>query len=78
MGRRDRTERHPDLVLDLVHVLFVLEGTLHVRAWHCDDVFVFELGPEDACFLPAGAPHEYRVYGAGCARALVAVAPQWS
>lgn len=59
-------------------VLFVLDGTLHVRAWHGDDVFVFELGPEDACFLPAGARHEYRVYGAGCVRALVAVAPQWS
>ena len=58
-------------------VLFVLDGTLHVRAWHRGEVYVFELGPEDACFLPAASRHEYRAYGA-CVRALVAVAPQWS
>jgi quercetin dioxygenase-like cupin family protein len=59
-------------------LLFVLDGTLHVRAWHGEETFVFELGPEDACFLPAGARHEYRVYGGTMARALIGVAPSWT
>jgi len=59
-------------------LLFVLEGTLHVRAWLGEERYVFELGPEDACFLPAGARHEYRVYGGATARALFGVAPSFA
>jgi mannose-6-phosphate isomerase-like protein (cupin superfamily) len=59
-------------------VLFSLDGGLHVRAWHDDAVHVFELGPEDAAFIPAGARHEYRNYGGRLARALIGVAPSWS
>ena len=48
-----------------------LDGPLHVRAWHEDAVHVFELEAEDACYLPAGCPHEYRNAGRGAgARAL--------
>jgi mannose-6-phosphate isomerase-like protein (cupin superfamily) len=48
---------------------------LHVRAWHGDDVHVFEVEPDDACYIPAGCPHEYRNYGGSTARALFGVAP---
>ena len=58
-------------------VLMALEGGLWVRAWHGDAVRVFELGPEDACYLPAGSRHEYRNAGAGTARAICGVAPSW-
>jgi quercetin dioxygenase-like cupin family protein len=58
-------------------VLMVLEGALWVRAWHDDAVRVFELGPEDACYLPAGSVHEYRNPCGGTARAICGVAPSW-
>jgi mannose-6-phosphate isomerase-like protein (cupin superfamily) len=58
-------------------VLMALEGTLWIRAWHDDAVRVFELGPEDACYLPAGSVHEYRNPGGGTARAICGVAPSW-
>lgn len=58
-------------------LLFVLEGTLWIRAWHGDAVHVFELEPEDACYLPQGAAHEYRNAGASTARAIAAVAPRY-
>jgi hypothetical protein len=38
---------------------------------------VFELGPEDVCFLPASGRHEYRNGGAGTVRAIVGAAPRW-
>jgi quercetin dioxygenase-like cupin family protein len=57
-------------------VLYVLEGTIHVRAWHGEKTFVFELRPRDACFVPTGARHEYRAFS-GAARALVGVAPAY-
>ena len=41
-------------------VLMVLDGTLWVRAWFDGGVHVFELEPEDVCYLPAGSRHEYR------------------
>jgi quercetin dioxygenase-like cupin family protein len=58
-------------------LLFVISGTLWVRAWHRDETYVFELGPEDACLIPQGAQHEYRSYGAETATALVGVAPSY-
>jgi quercetin dioxygenase-like cupin family protein len=58
-------------------VLMALEGTLWVRAWHDGGVHVFELGPEDVCYLPAGAQHEYRNAGAGTARAICGIAPDY-
>jgi quercetin dioxygenase-like cupin family protein len=58
-------------------LLFVLRGELWVRAWQDGKAFVFELGPEDACFIPAGCEHEYRVYGAGSAEAMVGIAPSY-
>jgi quercetin dioxygenase-like cupin family protein len=56
-------------------VLYVLDGTLWVRARHADVTYVFELGRDDACLLPAGSEHEYRNYGAVAVKTLVGVAP---
>ena len=58
-------------------VLMALDGPLWVRAWHGDAVHVFELGPEDACYVPAGSPHEYRNPAAGTARAICGIAPRY-
>ena len=59
-------------------VLMLLEGRLWVRAWHDGGVRVFELEPEDACYLPAGAVHEYRNPAGTTARAICGVAPSWA
>jgi len=59
-------------------VLMALEGSLWVRAW--DDgggVHVFELEPEDVCYLPAGSRHEYRNAGGATARAICGIAPSY-
>ena len=58
-------------------VLYVLDGTLHVRAWHGDQTYVFELGAADAVYLPQGARHEYRNYGAAAVSAILGVAPSY-
>ena len=58
-------------------ILYVTEGQLIVRAWHSDDVSVFEVGPDDACYLPIGSRHEYRNYGGTTARAIFGVAPTY-
>jgi quercetin dioxygenase-like cupin family protein len=58
-------------------VLMALSGSLWVRAWHDGAVHVFELGPEDACYLPQGSAHEYRNPGAGTARAICGIAPAY-
>jgi len=58
-------------------VLMVLDGTLWVRAWFGDEVRVFELEPEDVCYLPAGSRHEYRNAQGATARAICGVAPSW-
>jgi quercetin dioxygenase-like cupin family protein len=58
-------------------VVYVLEGSLWVRAAHGDGSAVLELGPDDAGYIPAGAVHEYRAYGRAGARALVGVAPSY-
>jgi quercetin dioxygenase-like cupin family protein len=57
-------------------VLYVLEGVVHVRAWHDGETHVFELGPRDACYLPTGCRHEYRAF-TGPAQALMGVAPSY-
>jgi quercetin dioxygenase-like cupin family protein len=56
-------------------LLYVLDGRLWVRAADGDTTYVFELGQDDACLLPAGCDHEYRNYGAVTARTLVGIAP---
>jgi hypothetical protein len=53
------------------------DGRLWVRAWFGDDVHVFELEPEDACYLPAGSRHEYRNAGGTAARAICGIAPRY-
>jgi quercetin dioxygenase-like cupin family protein len=58
-------------------VLMALEGSLWVRAWFDGDVQVFELEPEDACYLPAGSRHEYRNAGGSAARAICGIAPRY-
>jgi len=59
-------------------VLYVRSGTLHVRAWHGDGAQVFELGADDAAFVPAGDAHEYRNYGSAPVEAIVGVAPGYA
>ena len=58
-------------------VLMALDGPLWVRAWHGDAVHVFELAAEDACYVPAGSPHEYRNAGPGAVRAICGIAPRY-
>jgi mannose-6-phosphate isomerase-like protein (cupin superfamily) len=58
-------------------VLMALEGIVWVRAWFDDAVHVFELGPQDVCYLPAGASHEYRNPGGATARAICGIAPSY-
>jgi quercetin dioxygenase-like cupin family protein len=56
-------------------LIYVLEGSLWVRAQREDETFVFELEQDDACLLPARWDHEYRNYGGANARTLVGIAP---
>jgi quercetin dioxygenase-like cupin family protein len=56
-------------------ILYALDGPVHVRAWHDDETYVFELEANDACFLPQDCAHEYRNYGARLVGAMEAVAP---
>lgn len=58
-------------------ILYLKKGTIWVRAWQEGATFVFELEPEDACFLPAGVEHEYRNYQNATAEAIMGVAPQY-
>jgi quercetin dioxygenase-like cupin family protein len=58
-------------------VLMALSRTLWVRAWFDGAVHVFELEPEDVCYLPAGCRHEYRNAGGATAHAICGVAPTW-
>jgi len=58
-------------------VLMALEGSLWVRAWFGGGVHVFELEPEDVCYLPAGSRHEYRNAGGATARAICGIAPSY-
>lgn len=56
-------------------ILYVRDGTLWVRAWDGQQTFVFELEPRDACFIPAGAQHEYRNIDSRVAVATAGIAP---
>ena len=58
-------------------LLYVTEGTLHVRAWHEEQSHVFELEAGDACYLPQGTEHHYANYGVGMATAIEGVAPAY-
>ncbi|HKE79071.1 MAG TPA: cupin domain-containing protein [Solirubrobacteraceae bacterium] len=58
-------------------VLMALTEALWVRAWHDGAIHVFELSPEDACYLPAGTRHEYRNAGGATARAIFGIAPSY-
>jgi quercetin dioxygenase-like cupin family protein len=58
-------------------ILYVTGGSLWVRAWHGGEAFTFELVPDDACFIPEGAEHEYRNLRDTTATALVGVAPSY-
>jgi quercetin dioxygenase-like cupin family protein len=58
-------------------IFYVRKGSIWVRSWHGRDIFVFELGPGDACLVPEGAEHEYRNYETETAEAIVGVAPHY-
>jgi len=58
-------------------IIYVTEGKLIVRAWQSEDVFVFEVGPEEACYVPIDCRHEYRNFGGTTARAIFGVAPTY-
>jgi quercetin dioxygenase-like cupin family protein len=58
-------------------LLYVLSGSVWVRAWHGEEVHVFELEPGDACYVPMGDPHEYRNHGSGLAEAIAGIAPAY-
>ena len=58
-------------------VLYLTEGLITVRAWHGEQVSVFELEPHDVCYLPAGCLHEYRNHGQSTARGIFGVAPAY-
>ena len=58
-------------------VVFGVTGTIHVRAWFAGETYVFELRPDEACFLPAGSAHEYRNYAGSTATAVIGVAPKF-
>jgi quercetin dioxygenase-like cupin family protein len=56
-------------------LLYLKSGTLWVRAWDDERAYAFELGPRDACFIPAGCAHEYRNIDAQQCVATLGVAP---
>jgi mannose-6-phosphate isomerase-like protein (cupin superfamily) len=56
-------------------ILYLKNGVLWIRAWQDGRAYVFELHPQDACFVPAGCMHEYRNINRGQAVATFAVAP---
>jgi mannose-6-phosphate isomerase-like protein (cupin superfamily) len=58
-------------------VVYVLEGSLHVRAFGEQGTSVFELTADDAAYIPQGVAHEYRSYGQAQVRALFGVAPAY-
>jgi len=58
-------------------LLYVLAGSVWVRAWHGEEAHVFELEPGDACFVPMGDRHEYRNHGSGLAEAIAGIAPAY-
>ena len=59
-------------------VVYVVSGRLWIRAWDSTSAHVFELGPDDACYLPLGVSHEYRNPTGEPAEAVIGVAPGFS
>lgn len=59
-------------------VVYVVSGRLWIRAWDSTGTHVFELGPDDACYLPVGVSHEYRNPTGEPAEAVIGVAPGFS
>lgn len=66
-----------DHVHDGDEALYLTRGRLTVRAWYEGGVSVFELAPDDVCYLPRGCRHEYRNYGTEPAEAVFGVAPSY-
>jgi quercetin dioxygenase-like cupin family protein len=58
-------------------ILYVTDGLLTVRAWQNGELSVFEVSPDDACYLPVGTRHEYRNVESTTARAVFGVAPSY-
>jgi quercetin dioxygenase-like cupin family protein len=58
-------------------VVYVTSGRLWVRALDEAGSHVFELSPDDACFLPARCAHEYRNPTGELAVATIGVAPRF-
>lgn len=59
-------------------IFFATAGTTHVRSWFEGTTYVFELQPNDACFLPMGSQHEYRNYTSSTTAAIIGVAPHFA
>jgi mannose-6-phosphate isomerase-like protein (cupin superfamily) len=59
-------------------VLYVLSGSLWVRARHEGSTYVFEVERDDAVYLPIGSRHEYRNSGRVTATALAGIAPAYA
>jgi mannose-6-phosphate isomerase-like protein (cupin superfamily) len=58
-------------------VLYLVSGSLDVRATRGDEVHVLELAADGAAYVPAGWEHEYRNWGGATARAVFGVAPSY-
>lgn len=57
--------------------LYVLSGTLNMRAPENAGQRWFELNPRDGFYLPKGTPHQYYNISGECVRLLFAVAPKY-
>jgi mannose-6-phosphate isomerase-like protein (cupin superfamily) len=58
-------------------ILYVIEGSMHVRVRRGNQIDAFDLRPHDACYLPIGSRHDYRNFGESTARAIFGVAPSY-
>lgn len=58
-------------------VIYGTSGLTHVNARYEGQAYVFEMGPDDACYLPVGTTHEYRNFTSATSTALIGVAPAW-
>jgi mannose-6-phosphate isomerase-like protein (cupin superfamily) len=71
-GRRSQTRAYGG---DLA--LYLQEGDLFVRAGRESDQCVFQIGPQDGFYLPAGVPVEFHNFGSQICRYLFGVAPDY-
>ena len=58
-------------------VVYVTQGSLHVRSSFGDTTFWFEINEGDAFFAPAGAEQQFFNYGGDDVHAALGVAPAW-